>query len=230
MNSGIFITQKDASVEVQMNHSKANKINPEFITAFIDAFSQIPKNKPIILSGNNRFFSSGLDIFYVHNLVHNEMHSFINKFQSLLQIILDHQSPIIASISGHAVAGGFMLASACDHAFCSNGQYKLGMNESRLDIKLPPLLQAIIECTFTEDISKIMNLGQFFSPSEIIQFPHFSMGSPLLHLNQIKSDRLEKINQYMHIHAEFVMDKFLESWFSGKAIHAREKLIAQLSD
>ena len=80
----------------------------------------------------------------------------MTSFETILKLILDRKGKTIAQINGHAIAGGFILATSCDKIYCEHGSYKLGMNEERLGIKLPPLAQAIIKCTFGDDMNKIL--------------------------------------------------------------------------
>ncbi|UCC45165.1 MAG: enoyl-CoA hydratase/isomerase family protein, partial [Candidatus Zixiibacteriota bacterium] len=40
--------------------------------------------------------------------------------------------PIVAAINGHAIAGGCMLANACDYRIMVTGKTKIGLNEVRI--------------------------------------------------------------------------------------------------
>ena len=45
--------------------------------------------------------------------------------------------PTIAAITGHAIAGGAMLAFACDRRFALDGPYRIQMNETLVGLPLP---------------------------------------------------------------------------------------------
>ena len=63
MQINTFSTHTD----LVMNHSVANVLNPSFFNDFSECIYQIDGSKNLIISGNGRFFSSGLDLFYINS-------------------------------------------------------------------------------------------------------------------------------------------------------------------
>jgi enoyl-CoA hydratase len=59
---------------------------------------------------------------------------------AILEVFL-HPRPVIAAIDGHAIAGGFILASACDLRLMSAGL--TGMTELKVGVPLPSILREI---------------------------------------------------------------------------------------
>jgi hypothetical protein len=160
-----------------------------------------------------------------------EMTHLIENFQELLDHILIRSGNTIAYIDGHAVAGGFIIASACDHAYCLPGNYKLGMNEHKLGITLPPLPQAILECTHPDFINDILQADEFYSRDEIGFLPHFSLVESMpIDFAEGKANayRSVKIKEYLDAEYERGMADFLESWFSEQAIAARDLAAVKL--
>ena len=228
MNTQMKINTYSTHTELVMNHSVANVLNPSFFEEFSAHITQIDSSKNLIITGNNRFFSSGLDLFHINDFNHDEIIQFMFKFESMLELILERKGKTIAHINGHTVAGGFILASACDKVYCTPGKYKLGMNEEKLGIKLPPLAQAIIQCTFGDDMNKILCNDNFYIPEEMDQFGHFTTQEVLFDDITKDEKRMEGIQLFMDTQKEKQMDIFLNSWFSEKSITARNIAVESL--
>ncbi len=229
MNSAFKITTTQQGIQVEMNHSTANVLNPSFFHELGETLNSIDQYNNLIITGNGRFFSSGLDLFYINDFNETEIIQFMQQFQSMLDSILRHKGKTIAVINGHTVAGGFILASACDNAYCTPGKYKLGMNEEKLGIKLPPLPQAIIQSTFGEDMEKILCKDEFYNPEEMSQFSHFSSTEISFDHVEKNENRIQKIQKFMDTQGDAQMDIFLQSWFSEKSINARNAALKALS-
>ena len=228
MNSKVKINKLSTYTEIIMNHSLANVLNPPFFDEFAECIYQVDDYENLLITGNGRFFSSGLDLFYINDFNRLEMIQFMEKFESMLKSILDHKGKTIAHINGHTVAGGFILASACDQVYCEPGEYKLGMNENKLGIELPPLAQAIIQYTFGDDMDKILCKEDFYNPEEMIKLKPF-FGHHISFEDVYKNqEKLMLIKKFMEIEGRKQLDAFLQSWFSQKSISARNLLVNSL--
>ena len=75
------------------------------------------------------FFSFGFDIpgFLGHSKP--EFSRFLAKFTDLYTYLFAYPKPVVAALNGHAVAGGLMLALACDRRLMAAGKGKLALNE-----------------------------------------------------------------------------------------------------
>ena len=228
MNTQMKINTFSKHTELRMDHSVANVFNSSVFDDFSKGINQIDTNKNLIITGNGRFFSSGLDLFHINDFNRDEIIQFMTQFEAMLTSILDRNGKTISQINGHTVAGGFILASACDKVYCTPGKYKLGMNEERLGIKLPPLAQAIIQCTFGDDMHKILCNDNFYIPEEMDQFGHFTTQEVLFDDITKDEKRMEGIQLFMDTQKEKQMDIFLNSWFSEKSITARNIAVESL--
>lgn len=72
-----------------------------------------PHIPPLILTGNEHFFSAGADLAEIHALTGPEALAFAHMGQCLMRAIASFPAPVIAAVRGHCYGGGLDLALAC---------------------------------------------------------------------------------------------------------------------
>jgi Delta3-Delta2-enoyl-CoA isomerase len=116
---------------VTISRGKVNAINREVVADLSRRFTELeadPSVKTIILTGSGKFFSFGFDVPEVLDWPRSDFTDFVRSFTQLYTSIFTCAKPVIAAINGHAVAGGCMLAIACDRRIMS-GDARIGLNE-----------------------------------------------------------------------------------------------------
>jgi len=81
------------------------------MTAVMDDLRDQPK--PLIISGNRRFFSVGADLREIAALTGPQAYEFSLIGQTLMNTIENYPAPVIAAIQGHCMGGGLDVALAC---------------------------------------------------------------------------------------------------------------------
>jgi enoyl-CoA hydratase/carnithine racemase len=95
----------------------------------------------VVLSGQPGMFSAGLDVKSLMSLDRENMAAFWESFISLMGTIACSSIPVATAITGHAPAGGAVLCIASDYRVMGRGQYKIGLNETRVGLVLVPVIQ-----------------------------------------------------------------------------------------
>lgn len=75
--------------------------------------------RPLIITGNDRFFSAGADLAEIAALSGPSAYEFSKLGQRLMQAIADFPAPVYAAISGYCMGGGLDLALACRYRIAS---------------------------------------------------------------------------------------------------------------
>jgi len=78
-----------------------------------------PVRHPLVIAGNNRFFSAGADLKEIASLDGPSAHEFATMGQDLMAAIERFPAPVYAAISGYCMGGGLDLALACHHRIAS---------------------------------------------------------------------------------------------------------------
>jgi enoyl-CoA hydratase/carnithine racemase len=75
--------------------------------------------QPLVLCGDNKFFSAGADLSEIAALTGPQAYEFSKMGQALMNAIAQFPSPVCAAISGYCMGGGLDLALACHRRFAS---------------------------------------------------------------------------------------------------------------
>lgn len=97
---------------------------------------------PILISGQGTAFSAGLDI---DALIADGPTEIAHAIEDAAEALFLHPAPTVAAINGHAIAGGCLLAQACDlRLLTSDPGIRMGMPGVALGINYPPKLLRIL--------------------------------------------------------------------------------------
>lgn len=100
---------------------------------------------PVLVRGSGDAFSAGLDLREVVSLDVAGMEAFLGRMGELFDLLFHHPAPTVACVNGHAIAGGCILAVACDHRVAtSDPRARIGLNEVALGLRFPPGVLAIV--------------------------------------------------------------------------------------
>jgi enoyl-CoA hydratase/carnithine racemase len=118
--------------EVRLERGKVNALNEQVVDELAHCFRDLasePQVRGILLTGTGKFFSFGFDIPEFMDVPREAFARYLEKFTTLYRDLFAHPRPVVAAINGHAVAGGCMLATACDARIMAEGSAKIGLNE-----------------------------------------------------------------------------------------------------
>lgn len=126
------ITRDNHIAVLSLNRGKVNAINEEMADILLKNFKDLEKDnavKSVVLTGTGKFFSFGLDVPELYSYSPHDFAEFLRKFTDLYTYVFMFPKSVIAAINGHAIAGGCMLASACDYRIMVNSRAKISLNE-----------------------------------------------------------------------------------------------------
>ncbi|MGC8705925.1 MAG: enoyl-CoA hydratase/isomerase family protein [Desulfurella sp.] len=119
-----LIKQKEKIAYIIMNN-KENKHDIVFANEFLEALNYCISDKTInsiiITSSDEKNFSQGIDVDWVHKNLKEKNYDIVKKFlykiNEMFEKIIFSCVPTIAQINGHAFGNGALLACACDFRF-----------------------------------------------------------------------------------------------------------------
>jgi 3,2-trans-enoyl-CoA isomerase len=122
----------DGIAEARLKRGKVNALNEqavEEIAGCVQRLAADPDIRAVILTGDGSFFSFGFDIPEFLSYSEEAFARFLKRFTDLYRYLFTYPKPLVAALNGHAIAGGCMLALACDYRIMVSGKAKISLNE-----------------------------------------------------------------------------------------------------
>ena len=205
----ILYKEQNGIAEVILNRpEKMNSLDETLIAELTQLFKDMSSNKDIravVLTGAGGNFCSGLYLDYLQkisefDLEQNREDS--RKFRDLLLAVQNCSKPVIAKVSGYALAGGCGLASACD-MIVADETAKFGYTEVKIGF-IPAIVMMFLLKRVSETHAKDLLLTARFIDSEEayrIGFINYS----------VRKDELDgKVNE--------VCDLLMKNYYSSIAL------------
>ncbi len=97
-----------------------NRLTRACVLGLIEAVRElVRKAEPLIIAGNQRFFSAGADLVEIAALTGPAAYEFSGMGQTLMNEIERFPARVYAAISGYCMGGGLDLALACHRRIAS---------------------------------------------------------------------------------------------------------------
>lgn len=136
----------DGVVEIRMARPPANALDRPLIEALADAVESPPRPaRALVLTGQPGMFSAGLDVPAMLDLDREQVYAVWAAFFRLSRLLAGSPVPVIAAVSGHAPAGGAVLALHCDLRIGVEGNFRIGLNEVQVGLPVPRGILAALE-------------------------------------------------------------------------------------
>jgi enoyl-CoA hydratase len=131
---------------LKLAHGKVSAMDLELGEALSAAIANAidPAVKAVIITGSGSAFSAGVDLFRLIKDGPDYARRFIPVLDDFLRAVLTFPKPVVAAINGHAIAGGCILAAACDHRIMTEGNGRIGIPELAVGVPFPALPMQIM--------------------------------------------------------------------------------------
>jgi enoyl-CoA hydratase/carnithine racemase len=141
------LVHHDAVAEIRMDRPPANALNRELLEAVDAAMVRVQGEGAlaIVLTGRPGMFSGGLDVPAMLGLDRAGVEGVWQSFFNLTRRLAASPVPVIAALSGHAPAGGAVLALHCDYRIAAAGKFRMGLNEVQVGLPVPSTILLALE-------------------------------------------------------------------------------------
>lgn len=95
--------------------------------------------------GREGVFSAGFDLKELQKGP-AEREALVGRGAHFLHRVFTHPQPVVAAATGHAIAAGALLLLASDSRVGARGDFKVGLNETAIDMALPVFGLELARC------------------------------------------------------------------------------------
>jgi enoyl-CoA hydratase/carnithine racemase len=97
-----------------------NRLTRACVMALTEAVRMLEREpKPLVITGNRRYFSAGAELAEIAALSGPEAYEFSKMGQELMNAVAEFPAPVIAAVHGYCMGGGLDLALACHRRIAS---------------------------------------------------------------------------------------------------------------
>jgi enoyl-CoA hydratase/carnithine racemase len=158
---------------VTLNRRKVNALNEPMVEELTKSFEDLETDnevRSIIFTGSGKFFSFGFDVPEFLNYSKSDFIRYLEKFTNFYTYLFLFPKPIVAALNGHTIAGGCMLATACDFRLMVTGKAKISLNEITFgSAVLAGSVEMLRYCVGSRNAQSILYSGAMYSAEEACQ-------------------------------------------------------------
>ncbi len=140
----IRIDARDTVTVLHLEHGKVNAFDTDFARAITEAVRECGPERALVVTGSGSVFSAGVDLLKIAEADDAGIAEFLEALDTCFLAVFEHPAPTVAAINGHAIAGGALLAAACDRRIFAEGKTRIGVPELLVGVPFPPAALEIL--------------------------------------------------------------------------------------
>jgi enoyl-CoA hydratase/carnithine racemase len=155
--------------EFRLARPPVNALSPELIAALLEAVRAAPGlgARAVVLSGRAGMFSAGLDVPRFLALDRALVRHAWSDFFELMRALAASRVSVAAALTGHAPAGGCVIALFCEWRVMAEGPFKIGLNEVQVGLPVPrPIHAACAHVVAARAAERLCSTASLLSAAE----------------------------------------------------------------
>ena len=156
---------------VRMAHGKVNAFDPELMGSLIDRLEALEKadTAALVLTGTGGVFSAGVDLRGLTAGGPDYVKKLLPLLGGAFSKAFTFPKPVVAAVNGHAIAGGCVLACACDYRIMADGGGRIGTPELSVGVPFPSMALEILRLTVpAHRLQALIYRGLTCTPDEAV--------------------------------------------------------------
>ena len=138
MSGRVSYRKDDTIAVISLDDGKVNVLGPDMLQEINDALDRAEGEDAgaVVLAGNERVFSGGFDLKVFRSGDIDASIAMLKGGFELSHRLLSFPRPVVAAITGHAIAMGAFLSASFDHRVAAHS-YNFQANEVAIGMVLP---------------------------------------------------------------------------------------------
>jgi Delta3-Delta2-enoyl-CoA isomerase len=234
---------------LRLARGRGNSLTRAGLGQLAEFFEERAKDpRAVLIRHEGRSFCTGLDLHEVSRLDRPAMSEFMGTFHRALRACFGYPGAVVAQMHGHALAGGALLALACDARVLASGSAKIGIHGVQMGIAYPQVAVEIARQQLPRpEVERALYSGQLLNDREALvrgwvdalvapvdlesaaqeRLDALSSGDRLAFARNKRSVRATALDRLRDVDAEG-SERWLDQWFSTET-QRRVRLVLEAS-
>ncbi len=211
---------------------KVNAMNIEWCQLLSAELAELEKDEnvsAIVLTSGEKVFSAGVDLKRVVAEEPSYVQPFIDSLCKCFHDAFVFPKPMVVALSGHAIAGGCVVASCGDFRFATS-RARIGLPELRVGVPLPAIAVEIVRRVATPNsLQAMLNSGANYRDEVAV---HVGLVDEIVDKDKLLESSVEHAKRLAAIPAATfqLMKQQIREPFLSQADRLEEKFGQQVRD
>jgi enoyl-CoA hydratase len=156
----VTIERSDAAATLTIDRPPANAMSLELLEEIVAALRALEREPPpaLVICGREGFFSAGVDLKAVPGYGSDEQRRSVEGINEMALTAYGLPCPVVGAITGHAIAGGLVLALCADLRVASSAG-KYGLTEVKVGVPYPQAAIGVVRAELAPGAARVLALG-----------------------------------------------------------------------
>jgi len=150
----------DGVVTLTADRPPANAMDVTLLRDVVAAVEEVAADPPaaLVLAGRPGFFSAGADLKAVPSYGQEEQRAMVDGINRMALGVYALPCPVVGAITGHAIAGGLVLA-VCSDLRVASREGKYGLTEVKVGVPYPQAAIGIVQAELPPATTRQLAFG-----------------------------------------------------------------------
>lgn len=156
----VFLSDAEGVAVLSVDRPPANALDVDLLDSIVAAVEGLAADSPraVVLTGREGFFSAGVDLKAIPSYGPAEQRRMVERINTMALGVYGLMCPVVGAITGHAVAGGLVLALCTDLRVASSaGRY--GLTEIKVGVGYPQAAIGVVRAELAPHAARVLALG-----------------------------------------------------------------------
>lgn len=236
--------------EIKLARPPANALSVDLVEKLIQTLAIAGEEADaVVVSGLPGMFSAGLDVPQLLQFERSDISRFWQIFLRLLKTIAEMPVPTAFAMTGHAPAGGIVMAIFGDYRIMPQGNFKTGLNEVQVGLAVSsPIHGALVRAVGPHTAERILVAGELMDSEKAfriglidelaedsdqvvaraIEWCEQHLTLPRLAMTTTREMARADLRDLFDDKSELGVEKFVDIWFSDDTQATLNALVERL--
>jgi enoyl-CoA hydratase/carnithine racemase len=156
----VTVADRGGVTLITVDRPPANALNVDLVSAIARTLEELRADPPsaLVVAGRPGFFSAGVDLKEAPGYAPADRRAMVEGINAMALAAYALPCPVVGAITGHAIAGGLVLALCADVRVASDdGRY--GLTEVQVGVPYPQAAIGVVRAELAPNAARTLALG-----------------------------------------------------------------------